>query len=85
MHEELAWSVCYLFYDAEDGRAVEVHEAGAAAAPGPVVVDAVDDAAAGVVDGAAVAVEHQRLHPHGEHLPLLARAWRRPGRRRRRQ
>jgi len=63
---------------------VEVHEAdatAAAAAPGgAVVVDAVDDAVVGIVHGAAVTVEHQRLHPHGEHLPPLARArrcWRR--------
>ncbi|BAS84152.1 Os03g0344650, partial [Oryza sativa Japonica Group] len=57
--------------DLDDDVAGEVHEADVGGAAGAVVVDAVDDAAAGVVHGAPAAVEHQRLHPDGEHLPLL--------------
>ena len=73
----------YLLEYLEDDVAGEVHEADVGGAAGAVVVDAVDDAPGGVVDGAAAAVEHQRLHPDGEHLRLLApRQLGRPRRRR---
>uniref|UniRef100_A0A8R7PY01 Uncharacterized protein n=1 Tax=Triticum urartu TaxID=4572 RepID=A0A8R7PY01_TRIUA len=46
-----------------------VHEEGLVAAPAAVVVDAEGDGAVGAVHRAAVAVEHQRLHPHRVRLP----------------
>ena len=54
--------------DPDEVVAGAVHEEDLAAAPAAVVVDAVGEPAVGAVDGAAVAVEHQRLHPHREHL-----------------
>lgn len=58
--------------DSDEGGAGGVHEEDVAAAPAAVVVDAEGDAAVGAVHRAAMAVEHQRLHPHRVHrlLPL---------------
>ncbi|KAG2594056.1 hypothetical protein PVAP13_5NG616501 [Panicum virgatum] len=57
-----------LSLDPDERLAVAVHEEDLAAAPAAVVVDAEGDAAVGAVHRAAVAAEHQRLHPHREHL-----------------
>ena len=61
----------YLPLDPDEVVAGAVHEEDLAAAPAAVVVDAVGEPAVGAVDGAAVAVEHQRLHPHRVHRRLL--------------
>jgi len=53
-----------LSLDPDEGLAGAVHEEHLAAAAAAVVVDAEGHAAVGAVHGAAVAVEHQRLHPH---------------------
>ena len=57
--------------DPDEGLAAVVHEEHLAAAVAAVVVDAEGHAAVGAVHGAAVAVEHQRLHPHRVHGLLL--------------
>ena len=60
-----------LSLDPDERLAVAVHEEDLAAAPAAVVVDAVGESAVGAVDGAAVAAEHQRLHPHRVHRRRL--------------
>ena len=67
--------------DPDERPAGAVHQEGLAAAPAAVVVDAERHAAVRAVHRAAVAVEHQRLHPHRVHLLSLNRGG---GRRRRR-
>ena len=57
--------------DPDEVVAGAVHEEDLAAAPAAVVVDAEGDAAVGAVHGAAVAVEHKRLHPHRIRCLLL--------------
>jgi len=63
----------HLLEELEQRPAVAVHDVRLVAAAAAVVVDAVGDAAVLAVDGAPVAAEHQRLHPHRVHLLLPCR------------
>ena len=63
----------HLLEQLEQRPAVAVHDVRLAAAAAGIVVDAVGDAAVLAVDGAPVAAQHQRLHPHRVHLLLPGR------------